>query len=130
MAIRKLMLLIGMTLLATMLLSNSAAFAQPGDEPTTTGDTAATDETAAEDSGQWVLIGDQGLKLVGIGVGLGLVIMGGGRGIGNIGSSAVEAMARQPEAANDIRGLGILLSAFIEGGMLFGAAALFLAVFI
>ena len=76
------------------------------------------------------LIGDIGLKAVGIGLGLGLVIIGGGKGIGNIGSSAVESVARQPEAANDIRGLGVLLAAFVEGGMLFGVVVLLLGVFL
>ncbi len=75
------------------------------------------------------LFPDGGLKAVGIGLGLGMVIMGGGRGIGNIGSSAVESMARQPEAAKDISGAMVLSAAFVEGATLFGVVVLLLAVF-
>ncbi len=42
-------------------------------------------------------------------------VLGAGIGIGRIGGAAVEGIARQPEAANNIRGTAILLSAFIEG---------------
>ena len=47
--------------------------------------------------------------------GAGLVLIGAGLGIGRIGGSAVEGIARQPEAGNDIRGTALILSAFIEG---------------
>ena len=36
---------------------------------------------------------------MGVGIGIGLVILGAGWGIGRIGGGAVEAIARQPEAA-------------------------------
>jgi F-type H+-transporting ATPase subunit c len=48
-------------------------------------------------------------------LGAGLAAIGAGLGIGNIGGKAVEAIARQPEAANDIRGAMILMAALIEG---------------
>jgi len=76
-----------------------------------------------------VIIPDDGLKAVGIGVGLGIVIIGGARGIGNIGRAAVESMARQPEAAKDISGAMVLSAAFVEGATLFGVVTLLLAVF-
>jgi F-type H+-transporting ATPase subunit c len=57
---------------------------------------------------------------IGAGIGAGLVAMGIGMGIGRIGGSAAEAIARQPQAVNDIRGVAILLSALIEGAGLFG----------
>ncbi len=49
--------------------------------------------------------------------GLGLLgaTLGAGMGIGRLASSALEGIARQPEAANDIRGTAIILAAFIEG---------------
>ena len=39
---------------------------------------------------------------VGIGIGMGLAILGAGLGIGRIGGSAVDAIARQPEAGGNI----------------------------
>jgi len=48
-------------------------------------------------------------------LGAGLAAIGAGLGIGNIGGKAVEAIARQPEAANEIRGAMILMAALIEG---------------
>jgi F-type H+-transporting ATPase subunit c len=49
--------------------------------------------------------------------GLGLLgaTLGAGLGIGRLASAALEGIARQPEAANDLRGTAIILAAFIEG---------------
>jgi F-type H+-transporting ATPase subunit c len=52
-------------------------------------------------------------------IGAAFTIIGAGYGIGKIGASAVESMARQPEAAGDIRGAMILAAALIEGVTLF-----------
>ena len=52
-------------------------------------------------------------------IGAGLAAVGAGIGIGKIGGSATEAIARQPEAAGEIRGAMILTAAFIEGVALF-----------
>ncbi|HEY0262721.1 MAG TPA: ATP synthase F0 subunit C [Chitinophagales bacterium] len=52
-------------------------------------------------------------------IGAGLAAIGAGIGIGKIGGSAAEAIARQPEAAGEIRGAMILTAAFIEGVALF-----------
>lgn len=57
--------------------------------------------------------------LLGAGIGAGLATIGAGLGIGRIGGQSAEAIARQPEATNDIRGTAIVLSAFIEGVALF-----------
>ena len=67
------------------------------------------------------------LALLGAGIGAGLAVIGAGLGIGRIGEGATQGIARQPEAANDIRGLAILLAAFVEGAALFAivVAALF-----
>lgn len=51
--------------------------------------------------------------------GAGLVIIGAGLGIGKIGAAAVESLARQPEAAGEIRGAMILAAALIEGATFF-----------
>jgi len=55
----------------------------------------------------------------GAAIGAGIVAIGAGLGIGKIGSSANEGIARQPEAAADIRGGSIILAALIEGVSLF-----------
>lgn len=51
--------------------------------------------------------------------GAGLAIIGAGLGIGKIGGSAVESMARQPEMSGDIRGALLLSAALIEGATFF-----------
>lgn len=56
----------------------------------------------------------------GAAVGAGMVAIGAGLGIGKIGAAANEGIARQPEAAGDIRGGSIILAALIEGVSLFG----------
>ena len=51
-------------------------------------------------------------------------------GIGRIGSSAMEAIARQPEAAGDIRSSMIVIAALIEGVALFAVIVSALALFL
>lgn len=50
-----------------------------------------------------------------IAVGIGLIVLGAGLGIGRIGGSAVESMARQPEIADKIQTAMIIAAALIEG---------------
>ena len=56
-----------------------------------------------------------GIGAAGIMIGSGLGIAGAARGIGNIGGSAVEAIARQPEAKGTIGTNMIIAAALIEG---------------
>ncbi len=63
-------------------------------------------------------------------IGAGMAAIGAGIGIGQIGKGAVEAIARQPEAANDIRANMILTAAFVEGVALFAVIAGILAMFV
>ena len=56
-------------------------------------------------------------------IGVGLSVLGAGLGIGRIGSSATEAIARQPEAAGNIQTAMIIAAALIEGVALFGVVA-------
>lgn len=56
-------------------------------------------------------------------IGVGLVVLGAGLGIGRIGGSAVEAIARQPEASGKIQTAMIIAAALIEGLALFGVIA-------
>jgi F-type H+-transporting ATPase subunit c len=51
--------------------------------------------------------------------GAGLVILGAAAGIGRIGASAVESMARQPEVAASIQTAMIIAAALIEGATFF-----------
>lgn len=55
------------------------------------------------------------LSKMGAAIGAGIAVIGAGISIGKIGSSAMEAIGRQPEASGDIRTSMILAIAFIEG---------------
>ncbi len=52
-------------------------------------------------------------------LGAGLAALAAGLGIGRIGGSALESIARQPEAGNDIRANMILTAALVEGAAFF-----------
>ena len=56
-------------------------------------------------------------------IGAGLIVIGAGYGLGKIGSSAMEAIARQPEAAGKIQTAMIIIGALLEG-LAFGALIL------
>ncbi|MCE2786653.1 MAG: ATP synthase F0 subunit C [Sphingobacteriales bacterium] len=56
---------------------------------------------------------------MGAGIGAGLAAIGAGMGIGRIGGSALESMARQPEISGDIRANMIVAAALIEGAAFF-----------
>ena len=60
-----------------------------------------------------------GLAKFGAGLGVGATVIGAALGIGKIGQSAMEGIARQPEAAGDIRMNMIIAAALIEGVALF-----------
>ncbi|MES1217825.1 MAG: ATP synthase F0 subunit C [Bacteroidota bacterium] len=74
-----------------------------------------------------VLLATAPLAAAGGAVGAGLAAIGAGIGIGQIGKGAVESIARQPEALNDIRANMILTAALVEGAALFGIIVGFLA---
>lgn len=71
-----------------------------------------------------------GLAKLGAGLGAGIATIGAGLGIGRIGGNAMDAIARQPEAAGTIRTNMILTAAFVEGVALFGVVVCALCVFI
>jgi len=52
-------------------------------------------------------------------LGAGIAVIGAGIGIGRIGGSAMEAIARQPEAGGKIQTAMIISAALIEGAALF-----------
>ncbi len=99
-----------LTLLALLLLPALPAMAQ------VEGDAAVS-----------TLLPDRGLVVLGVGIGLGIIILGAARGIGSIGSHAVDAIARQPEAGGRIFTSMIIAAALIEGATLFAIVVAFLA---
>ena len=56
-------------------------------------------------------------------VGAGLIVIGAGLGIGKIGGSAMDAIARQPDASGKIQTAMLIAAALIEG---IGFAAFFM----
>jgi F-type H+-transporting ATPase subunit c len=77
------------------------------------------DEASAQAAGETVTTtaapASNAVAYAGAALGAGLALVGAGLGIGKIGSSATEAIARQPEASGDIRGAMILAAALVEG---------------
>lgn len=71
-----------------------------------------------------------GLSKVGAALGAGLAVIGAGLGIGKIGGSAMEAIARQPEASGDIRMNMIIAAALIEGVALLAVVVCLLEFFL
>lgn len=63
----------------------------------------------------------KGYGLIGAGLAGGLAVLGAGIGIGRIGGSATEGMARQPENSARIQTAMIISAALIEGVALFVA---------
>ena len=57
----------------------------------------------------------RGLAALGAGLGIGMTVIGGALGIGRIGGSAMEGIARQPEAGGRIATNMIIAAALIEG---------------
>lgn len=71
-----------------------------------------------------------GISKLGAAIGAGIVVIGASFGIGKIGQSAMEAIARQPEAAGDIRMSMIIAAALIEGVSLLAVVTCMLVFFI
>jgi F-type H+-transporting ATPase subunit c len=84
----------------------------------------ATAPATSHDGG---LMTTDGARKLGGSIGAGLALLGGGLGIGRIGGSAVESIARQPEAAGQISTAMIITAALIEGAMLFAVVVGLLA---
>ena len=76
----------------------------------------------------------QAAQNIGIGYGIaalgaGMAALGAGVGIGRIGGSAVEAIARQPEVSGDIRANMILTAALVECAAFFAMVIGLLVIF-
>lgn len=102
---------------AVMALFTSAVMAA---ETPVAGAPATTTTVAADSGSSWVFPAGEFTAKFGAALGAGIVVMGAARGIGSIGSSAVESIARQPEAGGAISGAMLLSCALIEGVALFG----------
>lgn len=63
-------------------------------------------------------------------MGAGLAAIGAGLGIGKIGASALESMARQPESTGDIRANMIVAAALVEGAVFFAIVVCLLVLFV
>lgn len=73
-----------------------------------------------------LLLAADGVAKLGGAIGAGLAAIGAGIGIGRIGGSAMDAMARQPEVMNKLFTNMIVAAALIEGVALFAAVIGFL----
>ena len=76
------------------------------------------------------LLAELAIAALGASLGAALAAIGAGIGIGKIGASAMEAIARQPEAAGDIRSNMIVIAALIEGVAFFANIVCVLALLI
>ncbi|MEE2912431.1 MAG: ATP synthase F0 subunit C [Planctomycetota bacterium] len=93
-------------------------------------DVAVAEEAAntAEAAQELAKASASGLKGIGGGLAAGLGALGAGVGIGRIGGSAVEAIARQPEMAGSIGTNMIITAALVEGVALFSVVIGLLAI--
>jgi len=103
--------------LVALVLLASPLFAQPHSPGATPGADAA--KGPAVDKGAARTFDSPGAAFFGAAVGAGLVLIGGGLGIGRIGGSAADSIARQPEASGSITGVALITAAMIEGATLF-----------
>ncbi|MCQ2606441.1 MAG: ATP synthase F0 subunit C [Bacteroidales bacterium] len=67
------------------------------------------------------------MSFVAGGIGAGLAVIGAGIGIGKIGGSAMEAIARQPEAYSKIQTAMLIAAALVEGVALFAVVVALIA---
>lgn len=86
----------------------------------------SADAATADEGG--VFLTTAGAGKLGGAIGAGLVIIGGAAGIGRIGASAVESIARQPEVAAQVNTAMIITAALIEGATLFAVVVALVAV--
>ena len=77
-----------------------------------------------------ILLAELSLTGLGASIGAAIAAIGAGIGIGKIGAAAMEAIARQPEAAGDIRSNMIVIAALVEGVALFAVIVCVLALFV
>jgi F-type H+-transporting ATPase subunit c len=74
-------------------------------------------------------VANPAIAKLGAALGAAIAAIAAGYGIGKIGTSALESIARQPEAAGDIRSNMIIAAALIEGVAFFAIVVCLLIVF-
>jgi F-type H+-transporting ATPase subunit c len=84
-------------------------------------------QEAATHAAEGSMLTTAGAGKLGAGIGAGLVIMGAAAGIGRIGGSTVESIARQPEVADKVFTPMILTAALIEGAAFFALIIAFMS---
>lgn len=70
-----------------------------------------------------------GFPQMGAAIGAGIAVLGAGYGIGHIGGQAMDAMARQPSATDNLRTNMILAAALVEGVALFALVICFMTLY-
>ncbi len=122
---KKLIAMLAIAFLGVTFLGAQPAIAQPSDAGH-----AAAAITTAEQISMAKGEGGSGYGLgIGAGLAAGLAVIGAGLGIGRIGGSAVESIARQPEMAGPIGTNMIITAALVEGVALFAVVVGMLASF-
>ena len=76
------------------------------------------------------ILAAEALVVLGASICAAIAAIGAGIGIGKIGAAAMEAIARQPESAGDIRSNMIVIAALVEGVALFAVIVCVLALFV
>src|SRR5690349_19096734 len=71
--------------------------------------------TALAPLAETVVFGEKGTAMAGAALGAGVVVLGAAKGIGHLAGSAMEGIARQPEAGGRIGTNMIIAAALIEG---------------
>ena len=74
-------------------------------------------------------IAEAGLSQFGAAIGASIAVIGAAWGIGRIGSSAMDAISRQPAASSDIQKNMIIAAALVEGVSLIAIVVCLLIVF-
>ena len=112
---------VGLVAAVLMLAMTGMAMADEGALP--------VDGVASQSTGPTpkVFLQSEGIAFVGACIGVGVVVVGGAIGISRIGSSAVESMARQPEATKIFPAM-IIAAAMIEGATLFAVPVCLLGI--
>lgn len=114
---------------ATLLIVMGVLFlAAPAMAQEAHGAAPAAQAAGAGGSSGFLLLQDKGAGALGGAIGAGLVIIGAAAGIGRIGGSATESMARQPEAAGSVNTIALITAAMLEGATLFAVVVCMLAV--
>jgi len=114
-----------MSLFALVMLAvlsiGSTVMAAPEPEKAPEGVAAKAAETS------WFFPSGAATAAIGASIGAGIIVFGAAKGIGNIGASAVESIARQPEAGGRIFTAMLISAALIEGFTFFALLVPFFA---